>query len=1138
MSVVETVKDALRSKITYVVAAVVVLLLLTVVLYWLGWLQVVAASGWVRLVVSIVVAAGIFAGLRWGVPAYQEWRFLRREGSQYAVGGQESPEEFRARFAKALQTLRTLPQLKGRGDPLYGLPWYLLVGEPGSGKTQAVLGSDLFVSLIPLGSAEGGTRNCDWWVSNSALILDTAGRYAVPIEPARDRAEWYRLLRFLHHHRRQAPIDGLLIAIPADEVISAADEHLRTRANVIRERIEEAVLELGIDFPVYLLITKCDRIEGWAPFFAQLPPRTLDEVVGYVHDPTQRAADGAAPEVGGGRAVGAALDSIYARLLRFRLSMLLGRASEAMQQAAFCFPEEFATLQRGLAAVAEGLFSEDVRYHTPHFRGIFFTSARQEGTPRSALRPRLHLSETSVSQATAARHYFVRDLFDSILPRDRSLVSSTARERRKRGLGKLVRLVAVVGAFVVGSVLVVTELVTDRRIVSGAGESACPEAAARESGAPRLAELDACRLAAQSVAEKNRQRLAWGRMLFDRSGKLEESLRARYVQGFRAAVLSSLNAEMQRAFEVTQDPLPIVLVLARRIQIARRCLSPGGCPTPIGPDLQPDYAVMLDPAHKQRDLEKEAEKLGAGYSAYVLWQVQPRQELQQDLAEDQRRLQEWLAAKQLDLSQLLVWVNRRAPPMTYETYWELPAPIATIALPRIDAACTRKVWGQDVAPFLQQIQDAVPEVGPRLHAFQQGYVETCLAQWKRFLEAFPNGAASWRGPDRRRELALRLLKQDSPYRRVLDDAVANLGPWLPADEASKEGPGWAMALRRQATSPERKAYEKALDAITGKLEGKPLPEAGFELVRATFAEGKPGADSASPVLRAWWLASQPQAGAATREGEPDIVGGLLREPVLFVWRYLLEVTGEHLQKAWAENVEAPIVSLPPAEQVVLLYGPGGRLGAFAEKFTRPFLTEQGDGAATLLGEQLPFSPAFLEVMKDSTDLGVLLGGGTPPQPVVVKAARPSELEGQGSLREEQTLLTVTCAGKTYRLTDRPIDASEREATVPWSLQTCGDVTIAVYFTNSGPDAAAEASHYQLTRRYTGQKGFLYFLQEFATGSHDFALEDLEGDAAQWNVLKFLVKSIRVYYDVALPPALQRLMARLQNPVPPEIASIP
>ena len=87
------------------------------------------------------------------------------------------------RFKQALQTLKK-SRLGGRGGPryLYQLPWYVIIGPPGAGKTTALKNSGLNFPLQEgFGSDPvkgiGGTRNCDWWFTDESVILDTAGRY-------------------------------------------------------------------------------------------------------------------------------------------------------------------------------------------------------------------------------------------------------------------------------------------------------------------------------------------------------------------------------------------------------------------------------------------------------------------------------------------------------------------------------------------------------------------------------------------------------------------------------------------------------------------------------------------------------------------------------------------------------------------------------------------------------------------------------------------------------------------------------------------------------------------------------------------------------------------------------------------------
>ena len=102
-------------------------------------------------------------------------------------------------------------------------------------------------------------------------MLDTGSRYVAQADKARDRAEWYRLLRLLRRHREHEPINGLLVTVAADTLASQTEEKIRADASRLRERIEEAVRELGCEFPIYLVVTKCDQIEGFSTFFTPLP---------------------------------------------------------------------------------------------------------------------------------------------------------------------------------------------------------------------------------------------------------------------------------------------------------------------------------------------------------------------------------------------------------------------------------------------------------------------------------------------------------------------------------------------------------------------------------------------------------------------------------------------------------------------------------------------------------------------------------------------------------------------------------------------------------------------------------------------------------------------------------------------------
>jgi type VI secretion system protein ImpL len=419
MAIADTLRNALESWVVRVIAAIAVVVVLIAVVAWLGVFTAIFHSRWFVEIVLALVAIVLFATLFWGVPWFRERRFVNQEGSGYRVGGGESPQEFRAKFVSTIRRLKGLPQASGKGDPLYSLPWFLMLGPAQSGKSAALAAAERFSPITTV--APEGTTNFDCWVSNTMLVLDTAGRYAIAADAAKDRGEWYRLLRLIRYYHGRDPMSGLIITIAADRLASETEESLRELGGRLRERVEEAIEELGVDAPIYVLVTKCDRLEGFQEFFGLLPQRVLSEAVGYV-DASDAVSNVAARGADAFKRFQDGVGSVYDRLHVLRLSILNGKTAEPLRHPIFCFPEEFRALGGPLAAFVEPLVGNDVRYHPTILRGVFFASASQQGAPISSLRQKLEIAgQPAVAEGKQARGYFLNDLFATVLPRDRAL---------------------------------------------------------------------------------------------------------------------------------------------------------------------------------------------------------------------------------------------------------------------------------------------------------------------------------------------------------------------------------------------------------------------------------------------------------------------------------------------------------------------------------------------------------------------------------------------------------------------------------------------------------------------------------------------------------------------------------------------
>ena len=196
-------------------------------------------------------------------------------------------ETLRRSFEEALQLLKeTRSKSKRDRQYLYELPWYVIIGPPGSGKTTLLSNSGLRFPLSErLGKSDfrgvGGTRNCDWFFAEEAIFLDTAGRYATQDshQPV-DAAGWRGFLDLVKKYRPQRPINGVLVALSMADLLAQSEEARSRLARAIRQRVLELYDVFGIQFPIYLLFTKCDLVAGFTDFFADLGQEERAQVWG------------------------------------------------------------------------------------------------------------------------------------------------------------------------------------------------------------------------------------------------------------------------------------------------------------------------------------------------------------------------------------------------------------------------------------------------------------------------------------------------------------------------------------------------------------------------------------------------------------------------------------------------------------------------------------------------------------------------------------------------------------------------------------------------------------------------------------------------------------------------------------------
>jgi hypothetical protein len=353
---------------------------------------------------------------------------------------------------------RGIDKFHAVGKDLYSLPWYIVCGEPGSGKTEAVRRCKVGFppGLQDEMQGAGGTINMHWWFTNHAVLIDTAGKLLFQETPPGTTTEWTEFLNLLRTSRPHCPINGLLLVIPSESLIKDSFEEIESKAGKIARQLNTIQRTLDVRFPVFVLITKCDKIVGFREFFAGVKnPQLQDQMTGWsnpapLDTPFQLEA------------VSQHLAEVVKRIGRRSLGLLkdpvptdAGKRRLDEVDSLFALSASIGALAPRLRKYLETIFVIGGQSAKPLFlRGIYFTSALTEGKELDTeLAAALGLSEDQLPASKAwerERSYFLKDLFLFKVFKEKGLVTrATNTDQLVKSRQRIIGGVVVVGLIAV-----------------------------------------------------------------------------------------------------------------------------------------------------------------------------------------------------------------------------------------------------------------------------------------------------------------------------------------------------------------------------------------------------------------------------------------------------------------------------------------------------------------------------------------------------------------------------------------------------------------------------------------------------------------------------------------------------------------
>jgi len=397
-----------------------------------------AIARWVAIALVVVF---------WGLRALFRELKAARAGSLLVkeVVRQEDPavarastdaRQLRERFEEAVEALQKSRSNRTR---LYELPWYIIIGPPGAGKTTAIVNSGLNFPLAQKFGKEalrgvGGTRNCDWWFTDQAILLDTAGRYTTQdSDQASDAGGWREFLTLLRKYRKRRPINGVLVALSLAELATQTETERARHVAAVRQRLDELNRDLKVQLPVYLVLTKCDLLAGFTEFFDDLSQEGREQVWGMTFALDASRAGTSASQFGAEFAL--LLERLNARML----ARMENERDLQRRALIFGFPRQVAGVRRPLEAFLGETFGSSAFEQSGWLRGVYFTSGTQVGTPvdrmLGALARTFGVGVKAINtQNVRGRAYFIRRLLNDVIFRESGIAGVNRRMETRQAV--------------------------------------------------------------------------------------------------------------------------------------------------------------------------------------------------------------------------------------------------------------------------------------------------------------------------------------------------------------------------------------------------------------------------------------------------------------------------------------------------------------------------------------------------------------------------------------------------------------------------------------------------------------------------------------------------------------------------------
>lgn len=292
---------------------------------------------------------------------------------------------------------------------IYDLPWYLVLGAQGVGKTSLVRQLHLQFIRQSYSDFDMQSQAFHYALSEEAMLLDVDHKLFTQ-KTLKERHLWLTLLKCIKRARPKRPLNGVILTLSVKDLLTHDRELKQKLFEQVRLRLHELQQRLGMQIPVYVVVTHLDELSGFTDFVLRFTESEREEMFGITFSSKSELSS---------------IDQlpfeydVLMQHINHRLERdLEGEYLPETHSRMWYFSVQMAALKEAILEFAKEIFLTRRILHKNDWRGIYFVAHTLQGEQRfDVVTCERNLSMLQVPRFLKDKSFFVAHILkEALLP--------------------------------------------------------------------------------------------------------------------------------------------------------------------------------------------------------------------------------------------------------------------------------------------------------------------------------------------------------------------------------------------------------------------------------------------------------------------------------------------------------------------------------------------------------------------------------------------------------------------------------------------------------------------------------------------------------------------------------------------------